>query len=55
MPPRVYLTRRLVTPVVNELERLFALEVFEPDRAISRTELLAAVAGSEGLLTMLTE
>jgi glyoxylate reductase len=55
MPPRVFLTRRLVTPVVNELERLFALEVFEPDRAISRTELLAAVAGSEGLLTMLTE
>jgi glyoxylate reductase len=55
MPPRVYLTRRIVPSVVAELERLFALELFQPDRPPERAELLAAVAGSEGLLTMLTE
>jgi glyoxylate reductase len=42
-------------PVFRELGDLFALRVSDHDRAPTRTELLAGVAGSQGAVVMLTD
>ncbi len=48
-------TRRFPARVREELERAFDLEVRDSEWPPSREELLAAVAGRDGLMTMLTD
>ncbi len=55
MRPSVYCSRRVPVPVRVELERLFELELHDSERPPPREELLAAAAGRDGLLTMLTD
>lgn len=55
MPPRVALTRRVVDPVREELERRFDLRMNDSEEPPVRAELLRLVAGAEGLVTMLTD
>ncbi len=55
MRPSVYCSRRVPGPVRDELERLFELELHDAERPPLREELLAAAAGRDGLLTMLTD
>jgi glyoxylate reductase len=50
--PSVYVTRRLMQPLVAELERSFALSSHDSDWPPAREELLARVAGIGGLLAM---
>ena len=51
----VYLSRRVPGPVVAELERLFDLSVYDEERPPARAELLAGVAGRDGVCTMLSD
>jgi glyoxylate reductase len=55
LKPSVFLSRRVPGPVLTELSGLFELSVHEPDRVPTRNELLAGVAGVEGLVAMLTD
>jgi glyoxylate reductase len=55
---RIFVTRRIPAAALEVLRSAFSeevLEVFEPDRAIRREELLASVAGCEAILSMLTD
>jgi glyoxylate reductase len=53
--PSVYLSRRVPAAVVAELEQPFALTVFDEEHPPARDELLAGVAGKDGLCTMLSD
>ena len=51
----VYLSRRVPGLVVGELERLFDLSLRDEERPPARAELLAGVAGSDGVCAMLSD
>jgi glyoxylate reductase len=53
--PRVFASRRFPDRVREELERSFALDVHDSLWPPSRQELLARVAGQDGLMLMLTD
>jgi glyoxylate reductase len=53
--PRVFATRRFPPLVRAELERSFEVEMHDSEWPPSRAELLAGVAGRDGLMTMLTD
>jgi glyoxylate reductase len=53
--PRVFASRRFPDRVRQELERSFALDVHDSIWPPSRQELLARVAGQDGLMLMLTD
>jgi len=53
--PRVFATRRFPARVREELERSFALDVHDSEWPPSRDQLLERAAGSDGLMTMLTD
>lgn len=53
--PRVHVTRRVPAAVRGELDRLFELTIHDEERPAPRAELLAAVGGAEGVLSMLTD
>jgi glyoxylate reductase len=53
--PSVYLSRRVPAAVVAELEQLFALTVFDEEYPPAREELLAGVAGKDGVCAMLSD
>ncbi|HEY8486316.1 MAG TPA: D-glycerate dehydrogenase [Limnochordales bacterium] len=53
--PSVFVTRRIPDAGLSLLEAHCDVEVFPEDRPIRRDELLAAVRGRDGLLTLLTE
>lgn len=53
--PRVFATRRVPERVQAELERSFHLDVHAAELPPPRAELLARVAGCDGLVTMLTD
>lgn len=53
--PRVFATRRVPERVRAELERSFDLDVHDEELPPSRGELLARVAGCDGLVTMLSD
>ncbi len=55
MRPSVYCSRRVPGPVRLELERLFELVLHDSELPPLREELLAAAAGRDGLLAMLTD
>ena len=55
MPPVVAVTRRVVPSVRDELGRRFDLRIHDSETPPARDELLALVAGADGLLTMLTD
>jgi glyoxylate reductase len=52
---RVYVTREIVGEALDRLRAVHDVEVWPGPEPPSRAELLAAVAGAEGLLAMLTE
>jgi len=52
---RVFLTRRVPSPVHSELDRLFDLRVHDLERPPERSELLAGARGCSGLVTMLSD
>jgi len=51
----VYLSRRVPGPVVGELEQLFDLSLRDEERPPTRAELLAGVAGMDGICLMLSD
>jgi glyoxylate reductase len=51
----VFASRRFAPRVAEELERSFALELYDSDWPPPRDELLGRVAGCDGLLLMLTD
>jgi glyoxylate reductase len=53
--PSVYLSRRVPAAVVAALDELFALTVFDEEHPPPREELLAGVAGKDGISTMLSD
>jgi glyoxylate reductase len=53
--PSVYVSRRVPGAVIAELDRLFALTVFDEEHPPAREELLAGVAGRDGVCTMLSD
>ncbi|HUJ78843.1 MAG TPA: D-glycerate dehydrogenase [Nitrospiria bacterium] len=55
MKPRIYSTRELPPEVISELKRRFRLDWNRRDRPVTRRELLQAVDGAEGLITMLND
>jgi glyoxylate reductase len=55
MRPRVHLSRRIPAPVFDELARRFEVAAHDDETPPSRAELLRAVEGAAGLVTMLTD
>jgi glyoxylate reductase len=55
MRHRVLVTRRIPQPVLDRLDEVCELDVWEEDSAMPRGELLRRAAGKSGLLTMLTD
>jgi glyoxylate reductase len=55
LPPSVYLARRVPDSVRVELERRFDLDLNDSERPVERDELLSAVVGRAGLVTILTD
>ena len=56
MKPTVYLTRLLPDEILNKLDMNTTLRYFpESERAVPRGELLEAVRGVEGILSMITD
>lgn len=55
MKPKVFVTRRLPDAVMQVLQHDFDLECNPDDRVLTRQELLAGVAGQDGLLPLLTD
>lgn len=53
--PTVFLSRRVPARVHGELERLFDLSAHDSEWPSPRDELLAGVAGQDGVCTMLTD
>jgi glyoxylate reductase len=53
--PRVFVTRRVPSSVRVELEASFELDVHDSELPPPREDLLARVAGCDGLVTMLTD
>lgn len=53
--PSVFVTRRIPEPGLSLLQAQCEVTVFQEDRPIGREELLRAVRGRDGLLTLLTE
>jgi len=53
--PSVYLSRPIPDTVVHELDCLFDLSVFAEPRPAARAELLAGVAGMDGVCSMLSD
>lgn len=55
MRPAVFLARRVPAPVVAELARLSDLTVYDEEHPPTRDELLAGVAGKDGVCAMLSD
>ncbi len=55
MKPKVFLTRKLPPGAMQVLEQNFELEYNPHDRVLERRELLAGVAGKDGILPLLTD
>ena len=55
LPPRIFVTRRVPGPVREALDARFDVGIHDAETPPSRDELLRAVAGCEGLVTMLTD
>ncbi len=55
MRPRIHLSRRIPAPVFDELARRFEVAAHDDETPPSRAELLRAVEGAAGLVTMLTD
>lgn len=55
MKPRIFVTRCLPEGAMRVLEDNFAVECNPHDRVLTRPELLAGVAGKDGILPLLTE
>jgi glyoxylate reductase len=53
--PSVFVSRRVPDPVLAELGRLFALELYDAEHPAPRDEVLASVRGKDGVVTMLTD
>jgi glyoxylate reductase len=53
--PSVFVSRRVPERVRAELESRFALALHDSEQPLERAELLAAAAGRDGLVTMLTD
>ncbi len=53
--PGVFLARRVPERVLGELERFFELTVHDAEAPPAREELLAAVAGRDGVIAMLSD
>lgn len=53
--PRVYLSRRLLPPVMDALAAGFNLSLHDSDDQPSRAEVLAGVRGAHGFLSMITD
>jgi glyoxylate reductase len=53
--PSVFVSRRVPELVRAELDSRFALDVHDSEHPLGREELLAAAAGRDGLVTMLTD
>ena len=52
---KVYVTRMLPRPVMEELGRVCEYAVNEADRPVSRAELLSGVKGCDGVISMLND
>jgi glyoxylate reductase len=52
---KVFVTRKIPAPGLELLDETFDVTVFGEDRAISRSELLDAVPGRDGILCLLTD
>jgi glyoxylate reductase len=55
MKPKVFVTRRLPQVAMDVLEENFDIECNPHDRVLTRQELLAGVAGKDGILPLLTD
>ncbi|RJX32482.1 MAG: D-glycerate dehydrogenase [Desulfarculus sp.] len=55
MKPKIFVTRRLPEGAMRALEDNFAVECNPHDRVLTRQELLAGVAGKDGVLPLLTD
>ncbi len=55
MKPKVFVTRRLPQGAMDVLEENFDIECNPYDRVLTREELLAGVAGKDGILPLLTD
>lgn len=55
MKPKVFVTRRLPRVAMEVLEENFDIECNPHDRVLTRQELLAGVAGKDGILPLLTD
>jgi glyoxylate reductase len=53
--PSVFLSRRVPERVLRELESRFDLAIHDSERPPAREDLLAAVAGRDGIVAMLTD
>ena len=55
MKPKVFASRRFPRRVADELGRSFELDLYDAEWPPTRDELLARVAGRDGLMLMLTD
>jgi len=55
MKPAIFVTRKLPPAAMALLEENFQLEYNPHNRVLSRKELLDAVRGKEGILSLLTD
>lgn len=55
MKPAIFVTRKLPHAAMALLEENFQMECNPHDRVLLREELLDAVAGKEGILSLLTD
>jgi len=55
MKPAIFVTRKLPPAAMALLEENFQLECNPHNRVLSRKELLDAVRGKEGILSLLTD
>ncbi|MCB2185051.1 MAG: D-glycerate dehydrogenase [Deltaproteobacteria bacterium] len=55
MQPNIFVCRRLPQGTMQALEKDFAMECNPHDRVLTREELLAGVAGRDGLVSLLTD
>ena len=55
MKRQIFLSRRVPESVRGDLQRLFELSLHDSERPLGRDDLLAGVAGRDGVITMLTD
>ena len=53
--PRVFITRRIPQTVIDRVAAHCQVDLFDSDDVIPRDELLARIAGVDGVITLLTE